>query len=156
MYINASSLNLDSLIMSATSHTILMTLLPSTKPFRLFAETFPSVLRASSSSHQPKRKSRAISLNHGVKEFPVIIVSAVTRPGLGNELTFLCEHRLQLCLVYILVVANLIVIGCDINIGSYEEDIINCRRCASIRHQTRFVNKLLPSCSPQSPFDGAK
>ena len=49
---------------------MLTTLLPSTIPFKLFAWTSPSApLRAISSSHHPNRKSRAMSLNHGVKAF---------------------------------------------------------------------------------------
>jgi hypothetical protein len=53
------------------SHVILTTFDPSVTPAKLLAWTMPSVLRASNSSHQPKRKSRAISLNHGVKELPI-------------------------------------------------------------------------------------
>lgn len=53
-------------------HTIFTTLLPSTSPARLLACSLPCAsLRARSSSHHPNKKSRAMSLNQGVKEFAV-------------------------------------------------------------------------------------
>jgi hypothetical protein len=52
-------------------YVIFTTLEPSTTPSKLLALTTPFCLRASSSSHQPKRKSRAMSLNHGVNELPI-------------------------------------------------------------------------------------
>lgn len=61
-----------SLNIVVTIYTIFTTLLPSTSPARLFALIFPSgPLLLSSSSHQPNKKSRAMSLNQGVKELPM-------------------------------------------------------------------------------------
>jgi len=52
------------------NYVIFTTLDPSTRPARLETAIVPSgFLRLSSSSHQPNRKSRAMSLNHGVKRF---------------------------------------------------------------------------------------
>src|ERR1700677_4085941 len=77
---DATSMILDQVIIwpnlqyndaAVLSHAILTTFDPSATPAKLLAWTTPSVLRASNSSHHPKRKSRAISLNHGVKELPI-------------------------------------------------------------------------------------
>lgn len=51
-------------------YPILITFDPSAAPARLFADTNPFFpLLQTNLSHQSNRKSRAISLNQGVKEF---------------------------------------------------------------------------------------
>ena len=111
----------------------MITLEPSATPSRLLALTTPFSLRARSSSHQPKRKSRAMSLNHGVNELPITITSSaiIIRPmQTSAELsrTLLLEHRLQLCLIDVLVVANLIRIRRHRHVRGQKEDVIDCTR----------------------------
>ena len=69
-------------IPSLQHHTIFTTLLPSTRPARLLAWILTWLyLRAKSSSHHPKRKSRAMSLNQGVNEFAANVrVSIANHP----------------------------------------------------------------------------
>jgi hypothetical protein len=80
---------------SELSHVILTTFDPSATPAKLLAWTPPSVLRASNSSHHPKRKSRAISLNHGVKELPI---NGTSKRYVATRVRFLhtlvLKHRL--------------------------------------------------------------
>jgi hypothetical protein len=76
------------------AHVILITFDPSVTPAKLLAWTTPSVLRASNSSHQPKRKSRAMSLNHGVKELPITEHQNDVATQVRFLHTLILKHRL--------------------------------------------------------------
>ena len=112
-------------IMALRVYIIFTTLEPSTTPSKLLALTTPFCLRASSSSHQPKRKSRAMSLNHGVNELPTNPVISTTVNQSTALHTLIFEHCLQLGLVNIFVVANLIHIRVHRHVRGQEEDVIN-------------------------------
>ena len=107
---------------------MLTTLLPSTIPFKLFARTLPSAsARAISSSHHPNKKSRAMSLNHGVKAFSRNgSVKGVTgRVHRSQILTGVLKHVLKLLLAHVFVVPNLVQVRGDIDICGEEQNVID-------------------------------
>lgn len=113
---------------------MLTTLLPSTIPFKLFAWTLPSTsFRATSSSHHPNKKSRAISLNHGVKEFSGDNSVRGVANGVPKfkTLTGVLEHSLEFHLAHVLVIPDLVQVRGDIDIGSEEQDVVNWFRISA-------------------------
>lgn len=139
-------------------YTILTTLLPSTTPFKLFAWTLPSTaFRARSSSHHPNKKSRAISLNHGVKAFSgdnSVRGVANGFPGL-KALTGILEHSLKFPLAHVLVIPDLVQVRGDIDVSSEEQNVVNWFRISAQHRWEGCISSIL-SCSPHLPSEGAR
>ena len=79
-----------------------------------------------SSSHQPNKKSRAMSLNHGVKEFSNERPSQVTDDVLQSQvLTGVFEHSLKLFLAHVFVIPDFIGVRGHGNIRREEQNVID-------------------------------
>ena len=66
------------------------------------------------------------------------------------------EHGLKFSLVHIFMVSDLIGIGSDGDIGSQEEDVVDCIRFAISSVHRLPQSRDLPSCSPHIPSEGAR
>lgn len=112
---------------SVCVQTILITL-SSTRSPRVFASTLPSAaFRLCSSSHQPKRKSRAINLNQGVKEFSEADHQyTISTPSQRDKHTRIIKHSLQLLFAHVFVVPDLVRVGDNRDIGSQEQNVVHC------------------------------
>jgi len=80
-----------------------------------------------SSSHHPNKKSRAMSLNHGVKAFSRdSSAKGVTSGFLRSiSLTGVFKHGLKFLLAHVLVISNLVQVRSDIDVSGEEQNIVN-------------------------------
>ena len=116
-------------------------------PSRVFATTLPSSdRRLKSSSHHPKRKSRAMSLNQGVKELAGLIGarhhSNEVSEGERGIRTRIVEHGLQFLLAHVLVITDLVGIWSNIDVAGHEKDVVHCTR---VRERPLAIHMQHPS-----------
>jgi hypothetical protein len=145
------------------SYTIFTTLDPSAIPASVFTSTFPSFFLASSSSHHPNKKSRAMSLNQGVNVLAKCMrqVTPVRDNSCkwqaGNLRTWIVKHSNELLFGNILMIAYFVQIRCHIHISRHEKNIVDCKSHKRNEAQiSRGLISNLPSCSPHNPLLGAR